>query len=67
MINPVVRSAAVDVELIAAHDEAIARYTAESVPGMLGPGQRCAASKKAVHQRNIRDALSRVSSEAPEQ
>jgi len=44
MINPVVRSAAAG--LIAAHDEAIARYTAESASGMLEPEQRCAASKK---------------------
>ena len=64
MINPMVRSAA--AELIAAQDEAIARYTAESASDMLEPEQRCAASKKAAHQRNIRGALGRVS-EAPEQ
>ena len=57
MNNPVVRSAA--AELIAAQDEAIARYTAESASDMLEPEQRCAASKKAAHQRNIRGALSR--------
>ena len=64
MINPMVRSAA--AELIAAQDEAIARYTAESASDMLEPEQRCAASKKAAHQRNIRGTLGRVS-EAPEQ
>ena len=63
MINPMVRSAAAD--LVAAQDEAIARYTAESASDMLEPEQRCASSKQAAHQRNLRDALSRVS-EAPE-
>ena len=58
MINPVVRSAA--TELIAAQDEAIACYEAEGASGMLEPVQRSAASKKAVHQRNIRVALSTV-------
>jgi hypothetical protein len=64
MINPMVRSAT--AELIAVQDEAIARYTAESASDMLEPEQRCAASKKAAHQRNIRCAFNRVS-EAPEQ
>ena len=64
MINPMVRSAA--TELIAVQDEAIARYEAESASDMLEPVQRSAASKKAVHQRNIRGALNRVS-EAPGQ
>ena len=57
MINPVVRSAA--TELIASHDEAIARYTAESASEMLEPEQRCASSKKAAYQRNPRGALDR--------
>ena len=64
MINPMARSAI--AELIAVQDEAIARYTAESASGMLEPEQRCAASKKAAHQRNSRDAFNRAS-EAPEQ
>ena len=64
MINPMVRSAA--AELIAAHGEAIARYTAESASDMLEPEQRCAASKKAAHQRNTWGALNRVF-EAPAQ
>ena len=64
MINPMVRSAA--TELIAVQDEAIARYEAESASDMLEPVQRSAASKKAVHQRNIRDAPNRAS-QAPEQ
>ena len=59
-----VRSAT--AELIAVQDEAIARYTAESASGMLEPEQRCAASKKAARQRNIRDILNRIF-EAPEQ
>ena len=63
MINPMVRSAA--AELVAAQDEAIAPYTAESASGMLEPEQRCASSKKAAHQHNLRGALSRVS-ESPE-
>ena len=42
------------------------RYEAKSASDMLEPVQRSAASKKAVHQRNIRDALDRVS-QAPEQ
>ena len=63
MINPMVRSAV--TELIAVRDEAISRYEAKSASGMLEPEQRSAASKKAVHQRNIRGALNRVS-EAPE-
>ena len=64
MINPMVRSAA--TELIVVQDEAIARYEAESASDMLEPVQRSAASKKAVHQRNIRGALNRVF-QAPEQ
>ena len=65
MINPMVRSAA--NELIAVvTEEAIARYEAESASEMLEAVQRCAASKKAVHQRNMRDALDRAS-QAPEQ
>jgi len=51
MINPMVRSAA--TELIAATEEAIARYEAESASEALEPVQRCAASKKAVHRRNM--------------
>ena len=43
MINPMVRSAA--TELIAAAEEAIARYEAESASEALEPVQRCAASK----------------------
>ena len=64
MTSPMVRSAA--TELVAVQDEAIARYEAESTSGMLGPEQRSAASQKAVHQRNLRDAFNRAS-EAPEQ
>ena len=64
MINPMVRSAA--TELIAVTEGAIARYEAESASEMLEAVQRSAASKKAVHQRNMRDALNRVS-QAPEQ
>ena len=64
MINPMVRSAA--TQLIAVTDEAIARYEAESASEMLEAVQRSAASKKAVHQRNMRNALNRVS-RAPEQ
>ena len=63
MINPMVRSAA--AELIAVQDEAIARYTAESASEFLEPEQRCASSKKAAHQRNLRGALNRAS-ESPE-
>ena len=59
-----VRSAA--TELIATTEEAIARYEAESASEMLEAVQRCAASKKAVHRRNMRDALNRFS-QAPEQ
>ena len=58
MINPMVRSAA--AELIVTQDEAIARYTAESASEMLDPEQRCASTKKAAYQRNLRDVLNRV-------
>ena len=54
-----VRSAA--AELIAAQDEAITCYTAESASEMLEPEQRCASSKKLAYQRNLRGAFSRVS------
>ena len=63
MVNPMVRSAA--AELVAAQDEAIARYTAESTSDMLEPEQRCASLKKPAHQLNLRGALSHVS-ESPE-
>ena len=64
MINPMVRSAA--TELIAVTEEAIARYEAESAFEMLEAVQRCATSKKAVHQRNMRGAFY-LFSQAPEQ
>ena len=63
MINPIARSAA--AELIATQDEAIARYTAGSASEMLEPEQRCASTKKAAYQRNLRDALNRAI-ESPE-
>ena len=58
MINPMVRSAA--AELIATQDEAIARYTAESAPGISEPEQRRTATIKAAYQRNLRDGIARV-------
>ena len=58
MINPMARSAA--AELITTQDKAIARYTAESASEMLEPEQRCASTKKAAYQHNLRDALARV-------
>ena len=58
MINPMVRSAA--AELIAAQDEAITRYTAESASEMLQPEQRCASSKKLAYHSNLRGAFNRA-------
>ena len=58
MINPMVRPAA--AELIVTQDEAIARYTAESASEMLEPEERCASTKKAAYQRNLRDMPSTV-------
>ena len=58
MINLMVQSAA--AELVVIQDEAIARYTAESVSEMLGPEQCRASTNKAAYQRNLRDVLAHV-------
>ena len=64
MITPMVRTAA--AQLIAVTEAAVAQHEAESADEALEAIQRCAATKKAVHQRNMRDALNRIS-QAPEQ
>ena len=64
MTTPMVRTAA--AQLIAATEAAIAQHEAENADEALEAIQRCAATKKAAHQRNMRDALNRIS-QAPEQ
>ena len=64
MITPMVRSAA--AKLISVTEAAAAQHEAESADEAIGAVQRCAATKQAVHQRNMLDALNRVS-QAPEQ
>ena len=59
-----VRTAA--AQLIAVTEAAIAQHEAESADEALAAIQRCAATKKAVHQRNMRGALNRIF-QAPEQ
>ena len=61
---PMVRAAA--AQLIAVTEAAIAQHEAESADEALEAVQRCAATKKAVLQRNMRDALNRIS-QAPKQ
>ena len=64
MITPMVRTAT--AQLIAVTEAAVAQHEAESANEALEAVQRCAATKKAVHQRNMRDAPNRIS-QAPEQ
>ena len=59
MITPMVRTAA--AQLIAVTEAAVAQHEAESADEALEAIQCCAATKKAVHQRNMRDALNRIS------
>ena len=63
MITPMVRTAA--AQLVAATEAAIAQHEAESTDEALEAIQRCAATKKAVHQRNMRGALNRISHHPP--
>ena len=63
MINPMVRTAA--GQLVSATEAALAQHEAESANEALEAIQRSAASKKAIHQRNMRDALNRII-QAPE-
>ena len=58
MITPMVRTAA--DQLVAATEASLAQYEAESANGSLEAVQRSAATKKAVHQSNMRDALNRI-------
>ena len=55
MITPMVRTAA--GQLVAATETSLAQYEAESANEPLEAVQRSAATKKAVHQTDIRDAL----------
>ena len=58
MITPMVRTAA--GQLVAATETALAQHEADSANEALEAIQRCAATKKAIHQRNMRDALNRI-------
>ena len=58
MITPMVRTAA--GQLVAATETALAQHEAGSANEALEAIQRCAATKKAIHQRNMRDALNRI-------
>ena len=58
MITPMVRTAA--GELVGAEEALIARCEAESANESLEATQRSAATKKAVHHTNVRDALNRI-------
>ena len=63
MINPMVRTAA--DQLVSATEAALAQHEADSANEALAAIQRSAASKKAIHQRDMRDALNRII-QAPE-
>ena len=58
-----VLSAAAD--LVAAQDDAVPRYKAESASDMLEPEQRRTAKVKAAYHRNLRDGIAKIS-ESPE-
>ena len=64
MITPLVRTAA--AQRIAVTEASTAQHEAESADEAPEAIQRCAATKKAVHQRNMRGPLNRIS-QAPEQ
>ena len=64
MVTPMVRTAA--VQLVAATEASLAQYEAESANESLEAVQRSAATKKAVHQSDMRDALNRIM-QAPEE
>ena len=56
-------SAAAD--LVAAQDDAVSRYTAESASDMLEPEQRRTAKVNAAYHRNLRDGIAKIS-ESPD-
>ena len=58
MVTPMVRTAA--GQLVAATEASLAQYEAESANESLEAVQRSAATKKAVHQSDMRDALNRI-------
>ena len=58
MITPMVRTAA--GQLVAATEASLAQYEAKSANESLEAVQRSAATKKAVHWTDIRDALNRI-------
>ena len=58
MVTPMVRAAA--GQLVAATEASLALYEAESANESLEAAQRSAATKKAVHQSDMRDALNRI-------
>ena len=64
MINPMVRTVA--AEMVTATDAAIAQHEAQSASEGLEPIQRSVASKKAAHQRSMKQALGRIA-ERPEE
>ena len=64
MINPMIQTAA--AQLIAATEATLAQHEAESADETLEAVQRSAATKKAVHQVNLRGALGRIN-QTPEE
>ena len=64
MINPMVRTVA--TEMVTITDAAIAQHEAQSASESLEPIQRSVASKKAAHQRSMKQALGRIA-ERPEE
>ena len=64
VVTPMVRTAA--VQLVAATEASLAQYEAESANEPLEAVQRSAATKKAVHQSDMRDALNRIT-QSPEE
>ena len=58
MVTIMVRAAA--GQLVAATEASLALYEAESANESLEAAQRSAATKKAVHQSDMRDALNRI-------
>ena len=66
MVNPMIRTAAAQLIVIAATEASLAQHEAQSADEALEAVQRSAATKKAVHQANLRDALNRIN-QAPEQ